>query len=363
MVSGGMAASMLAPLIRTWASNSAIAAPNTDLPGMLRRIYRYNNENTITVQARNITYGAVNVIGGTGDGTIYRLTKDEEDYDIEACHMEAKTFECIRDQNTGATEHQEVFQIRGHSPSRDAIEYDAAGKGSGLETELAAVSSEQSKLQNPSFSTLSGSGLDKFTSWTIAGTATNVAQDTAVYFREAGPGDTSPASLDFLDNEKISQALSVGNYNMERNAPDLVQIAYHRENSCDGALTLRNGSNSIQLADITTKLNKTWYTRALARDTNLWPVNCGEDPFNLEIELSGRTTGNILVDDVVRTPMTPIDGLYYSIIGGATPFLLEKKFSFTDVLAAADSILQYWLWRAFGAYLPHTTGTPTIADP
>ena len=50
--------------------------------------------------------------------------------------------------------------------------------------------------------------------------------------------------------------------------------------------------------------------------------------------------------------------------GGETPFLTGDVFTVTDTFATADSVIQKWLWRGYGAsgYLP-SSGAPTITDP
>jgi hypothetical protein len=62
--------------------------------------------------------------------------------------------------------------------------------------------------------------------------------------------------------------------------------------------------------------------------------------------------------------MTKIDGLWWSIVGGATPFLLNDYF--TQAVTQADATKgkkQYHIYRAFGYYMPHTAGAATDADP
>jgi hypothetical protein len=61
--------------------------------------------------------------------------------------------------------------------------------------------------------------------------------------------------------------------------------------------------------------------------------------------------------------MTQADGCYYAVVGGSTPFLKEDVFTFTDT-GGTSAIINYWLWRAFGRFLPHNASAgETWADP
>jgi len=359
MMARGSAAALLYPIALHLGQIYNI--PETDQATLAARLWRAFHDGSETVASRNITFATPAAGGGnTGNGSLHRLTVDELNYDIEACHMEAKTAEVVADANSGANEHQEIWQVKGVESSKDWVGY----SGSGLVGTIRCISAEQSLLVNPSFSTYDSTGglTTKFDGWTITTAAANVTQDTADYYREAGPGDTTPAAIDFVDNDKIVQKLSVRRTALNRNTPYYLQIAWQRESSADGTLTLRCGSNSASVA-VNTGTNDAWNVLKLALNQNLWPANFNEDPCDIEIELASRTTGNVLVDDVIFAPFTPFDGTWWFAVGGATPFLLQDTFTMTDALAGSDSIIQYWWWRAFGTYLPHTTATPTIADP
>ena len=75
-----------------------------------------------------------------------------------------------------------------------------------------------------------------------------------------------------------------------------------------------------------------------------------------------RSGEELLIDDVLFVPWTPFDGSWYVIVGNPTKFLLDDKFTWND--SATDSVIQRWLWRAYGVYLPHdVTSGITITDP
>jgi hypothetical protein len=77
----------------------------------------------------------------------------------------------------------------------------------------------------------------------------------------------------------------------------------------------------------------------------------------LAVTLSG---GYWLFDDFILCQMTPFGGLYYTYLGGVTPAMRGDYVTFADT--ATESVIQYWLWRAYGEMWPHS-GTPTITDP
>jgi len=73
-----------------------INVSETDDKGLLKRIYQYMIDNSLDVNSRGISYGAVSAGGSNvGDGTVQRLTVDENNEPLEHCHVELKTLTCI----------------------------------------------------------------------------------------------------------------------------------------------------------------------------------------------------------------------------------------------------------------------------
>lgn len=319
----------------------------------------------VTVNSRGITYGSPSAGSNLGSGTVHRLTVDPWGYNLEACHMEAKKFECIRDQITGAEKHEEFFRVRGATRLGDQLQID----GSGANVELPAMSSRRSLITNPSFSEFGGTitSLTDVSGWTPgSGVYTSLNLDQSNYYRTAGGlSDATPASLKFLGNESVSQAFSVNNVKLVDGVPYYCQIAYNREvGSCDGTLTLTVGTKSVSVA---LSAQTGWNILKLPLDKNLYPLNFADTTSpTVKVQLSGRTTGTLLVDDIVWVPMAPVDGTWWVIVGGATPFVAGNRdtFTVTDSLAGSDAIIQKWFWRLYGHSWPsNTSGGETWTDP
>lgn len=347
----------LAPQMRQYAR--IVGAPETDVRQIVaRRLYDWFITNSYTIKSRGITFGSVSAGGANiGTGTINRLTKDENNLDIEATFMDVKTLKCVSDQTTGSLRHQETFEIRGAAPSRDSL----SPLGSGLLSQIRCFSAADSLLSNPSFSDFGGTitSLTSLTNWTAASSLANFNLDQSNYYRDF-PGDTTPAALKFLANDNVSQRLSVRGANLDATVPYYIQLAYNRQvGSGDGTLTLALGSQTVSVALVA---QTGWNVLRLTIGQKNWYKTWAEDNADVVITLGSRTTGSVLVDDVLLVPYVPFDNLWYCPIGGATPFLVNDYFTFTDALTGSDSVLQKWLWRALNAYLPHS-GAPTISDP
>lgn len=336
--------------------------PDTDLDGLMSRWYDYCVTNSYSVKGRNITRGPISVGGSNvGSGTISRLLVDENAYNIEACNVEKKVFTCIGDTSSSSSKGEEVFEIIGEARSKDGLDT----LGSGISGQSRAISGRDSAqyIDNPSFDTYEGTDTvpTAITGWTVD-TIANVDVDVAGNYYRQFPETTTALSysLKFTGNAVVSRPL--GTRKVNPNVPYYVQVAYNRATfSGDGTLTLRFGNNSVA---VVLSAQTGWNILRLALDKNLWFKYFDKQDLALSVELSGRSTGQVLVDDVIFSPMLPVDGTYFAIVGGVTPFLKLDTFSFTDTLAGADSIIQYWLARATGRYLPFKTDTTeTIADP
>jgi hypothetical protein len=88
--------------------------------------------------------------------------------------------------------------------------------------------------------------------------------------------------------------------------------------------------------------------------------------------MASLATGTIVVDDLVLAPMTNPDGTWWAIVGGATPWLKGDMLTFSGDTQGTATILNYWLWRAYGdlvvdilGWFPSTTTASSIviADP
>jgi hypothetical protein len=355
------ARALLYPIIRTY--GKAIDAPETDERALMERIYRYFITNTKTVQTRAFTFGSPAAGGANvGNGTINRLTKDAFNHDIESVFADDKTAECVQDQNTGADKHEEVFQLRGETPGRDLLNV----TGSGIVQNVRCQSARDSLLINPSFSLYTGAAAtpSAIEGWTVTTSINNLNVDETNYYR-AFPGDATSsgaasAALVIETNETISQAISLRATRLDPNVPMYCQIAFNRQvGACDGTLTLHMGASS---ASVVLAAQAGWNILRIGGLDDNWARQFGEQDMDIKVVLSGRTTGTLLVDDLIFVPYQQFGegGDWVCPVGGATPFLRYDVFTWSDT--ATESKIQRWLWRAFNRYLPHS-GAPSVTDP
>ncbi len=370
--SGG---AVLSPVLTAY-THHVVNLPERTAQRALDRIYQYFVDNAKTVLSRGINYGAIGSFGA-GKGVLQRLTVDENAYDLENEFVEAKTFTCIRDENTGADRHEEVFEAAGANAGIDSL--DATGSGA-LRRDFVASTSSGSLLRNPSFSQYSIAGTvapgspytlvsgDSITGWT-PDVVTNFQLDQDQYARDV-VGDPQATSVVFLANSSLTQAFSVNRIQLNAAVPYLVALwVLPTAGTTAGTLTVTWGSKS-QAFDISLMSVGAWNLVVLDRDRDLWPSQFNVQDATFVLALTGLTGGTgIKVDEVDFSAMVPFDGTWWKLISGAagapatgTKFLLDDQLAVTDTFAASDSKIQKWLWRAFGRYLPHS-GAPTITDP
>lgn len=350
-------ATVLTPLLRTYAQ--FIGVPETDAQSILTRLFDHFTDNTLTVESRAFAFGAISAGGSNvGDGLVNRLTTDENGDDIENQTSDGKTVECIGDEHSGASvEGEERFNIRGETSLRDRIEI----AGSGLSAELRAISAKDSRqlIGNPSFDAITGDigSVTAINDWTPTTNISNFDGNVGFYRNPFG-SSTTPLSLKILGNDTLSQNFSVKRTTFNPNVPVYLQIAYNRQTGAgDGTLTLHLGSQSTA---VVLSAQAGWNVLRIALGTKNWFKTWNQEDPTIAIQLSGHSTGYVLVDDIVLFPMSNFDGAWYTIVGGQTPFLRDDIFTFTD--AETGSIIQRWLWRAYQRYLPHS-GSPSWADP
>ena len=342
-----------------------IKSPETGVISIFSRLFQHFLDNTLSVNSREFTFGGPSAGGGNiGDGVIKRLNIDRGGFDIENQTPDEKIATVIRDQNSNSRLHEELLQFRGETRGKDALQV----TGSGRITNIRAKSANNSLLLNSSFTGFDGvvgaSGLTDLTNWVVnSGGFTNIeaTTTTADIYRNI-EGEAIPAALKFTGNEKITQKLTIKGTELNPARPYYLQIAINRSNGVggDGTVTIRMGTNS---ANVVLAAQSGYFVLSLALDTNLWFENFNEDDIDIEIELSGNTVGDVLIDDVLFLQFEPFDGSWYLPIGGATAWLRDDVFTWTDT-ALDVAILQRWFWRAFGVYLPSKKdGSETWSDP
>jgi hypothetical protein len=351
-------AALLQGGLRTYAKQ--LGVPERDAGGILTRIYERFHAANLRVKSRGFSFGTPSAGGGnSGDGTLYRLNVDENNYAIESQTADAKTVKCIQDRHSGAPVHREIFEIRGAQRSRDALKLE----GSGLVGFLRALSARDSEafLTNPSFDSFGGTTTapTSIPGWTPTTSISNFAMDTTNYYR-ADQGVTAPAALKITANDGLTQLFSTQNAVFDFLTPYYCQVAWNRQvGAGDGTLTLTLGNVTASVALVA---QTGWNVLKIPLGPGNWFKNFNKQSMALKIELASRTTGYVLVDDVVLAPMQSFDGGWYALVGGSTPFLRDDVFTFSDTETGA--IIQKWLWRTYQRYLPSATGgAVTWTDP
>ena len=327
------------------------------------------------VESRAMTYGSQTVTG-TGDGTISRLTVDENAFDLEACHAEKKVFRCRQDQNSGVKELAEVFEMVAETRSRDNLLHNSFGSGSSRSTLIqnrngGSGTNGGSLLKNSSFSDYSVAATNDFTGWELV-SGTVPTQDTTnsyLTFPNAG----TDASMQFSTSARLKQSLSdmrvSGGLNSFR--PYFLRAMVNADigvTASGGSFVLHLGNKSLSTA-ITAIAGNGWLEIKMPLDKDLWFKNFNEDDFNIEVEWTGASSGTLLVDDLIFSEWDAIDGTFWICrMNDATPvsWLVDDEIAFTDSQAdTTKGKINYYLWRIGLGYLPHSTGSPTItfADP
>jgi hypothetical protein len=387
-VGSGMARSVLAPLLRNYANVSQQFSSANDGPirttnpvGILSALYLHFIKQGFNVKSRNITFGTPAAGSNIGSGSVSRLTVDAYGFPIEACHVEAKQARCVANAQTGTPAGEEVFTFQGNTRLLDQINLPASTSaghtnqtgGSGGGRNFAALSGRNSMLANPSFENFAGTSitsLTSITSWTVGAEGiANYNLDQTNYYRTY-LGLQNPASVIFLSAGVLSQASNINNIQFSGNNPYYFQVAYNAQiGAATGTLTLTLGQTSVSV-NVSGKIG--WQTLKIPLTKMCWSRNFAPATqsatsatlLNMSIQWTGGT-GQLRVDEAILAPMFQFDGHWYAILGGQTLFAADNHDTFTwsDTLAGSDSIIQQWLWRSFGMYLPSTLGSPTWADP
>lgn len=374
LVSGGLALDLLAPVLFEYAAQVLTdGAGYTSVDEIMRALYEHFVNNSLTVESRAITYDTSATLGAgnIGNGSIVRLTEDENGHDMEACTVETKRFRCRSDQNSGTQKNAERFELLGSAASQDSLLVANHGSGESARSTLtslhAGTGNGGSLLRNSSFSTYSASASPKFDSWTEDAVGGGIAQDTTNFYR-SHPGAATDGSLQMTGGGgtiTLSQSLAAMRVSkLDPNKPYYLRVMLNKTvgTASGGTVTLRLGSQSVSVT--IAALGTNWQELLIPLDQNLWFRNFDEDSFTIEIEWSSSTSGTLLVDDMLFQELELIDGTYWAILGGSTAWLVDDSLVFTDTGGApATAKIQWWLWVAGLGYLPHTTGVPTFTEP
>lgn len=353
----------------------AIDTPETDVQSAITRVYNWFVTNSYTIPSRLFVWASPAAAGGnTGNGTIQRLNTDSDSNPIENQIADAKTAKCVADATSGTEKNEENFEFRGGAAATDNLTF----AGSGKKTNIASLSARASQrfIRNASFSQGTPAGATAvptdITSWTssitVSGTNYEIIGGTGVngFYRDF-PGDTTPLALRLkaTGTTTLSQNLETLRSSFSTAVPYYCHVAWRRKGTADGTLTLTLGASSTAV-DITTGTADIWNILKIGLGAANWFKVFGNAGLSLSISRTSATTGNVDIDDVVVAPMANFDGSWYSVIGGSTQFLLDDSFTFTDTeqgsaQAVPQGVLQSWLFRTSGRYLPAKTMAPLTA--
>jgi hypothetical protein len=342
--------------------------PETDAQAMCTRLYEYMNDNSLTVQGRGFTFGTPAAQTGiVGNGTINRCNVDENGYNIEAQTGTSagctKWAECVADEHSGANEHEEQFYFFGDTPDRDRLRIRGVADRQTIKA-LSAVDSQRF-IQNPSFESMTGTDGSAFsvvtdlTGWTLS-TAASFTPVVTSYYRDY-QGCSTPRALQINANANVYQNLNSIRATINPYIPMYLQIAYNRSvGAADGTLTLTLGSQTV---NVTLAAQVGWNVLRLAVGQDNWLKHWNQEDPLIKIAWSARTTGTLLVDDVIFAPYSLFDGGWYAIVGGSTPFLRRDKYKWADTVPTTEGVIQHWFYRSFGRYLPSAATGETWPDP
>jgi hypothetical protein len=362
LLSNANVAQHLLPHLKSYCRHITNTPSLSDSQKMIDEIVNYMYDNSLTVNSRDFVFATPSMGGGNaGNGTILRLNTDDHNFSIENQHADAKRADCRFDRNTGTNQHEELFEFRGQAPGIDSLQV----SGSNKRRFIASLSARNSLLSNPSFSQLSGTAAapTAITGWTSSVTvnSTNYNFDATNYYRDFR-GDTIPYALNIKAvSSNLTQKLSVLNTKLKPNVPYMLQVAWNRQvGTGAGTLLIRMGalSNSVVVA-AQTGWNLLRVPTTFGQ--NNWYRQFDEQDMDITIEWT-RTSGDLLIDDVLLVPATDFDGSWYWMVGGSTPFLKDDSATWSDTETGA--IHQRFVHRGFGRYLPSATAAAeTWVDP
>ena len=373
MFDSGALRSVIDPVLFDWGQH--VGAPEGASPeDILRRMYIWFTENAETVKTRTITYGSPAAGSNTGTGTIQRLTKDSYNYNIENIFpQDSLKAEVVADQNSGRRKNNEQFEVR--STVKVGEDF-LAILGSGTVANLDVISSSDAgTLGNAGFDSRGNTDAvpTSITSWELLDSAdaaltvsnTYVTFDATNIYNPARNANDTRKSIKLVNaaRVKLRQKLNLRGINFDRTRPHYCEVAYNRQvNSAAGTLALHMGSTSVSVA---VSAQTGWNVLRIPVGQYNWLRNVDEDNLDILVDWTPNSGGTgILLDDVVFAPFTGIGNTWYYATAGATAFLLEDDFTWSDSFASgiSDAIIQYWLWRAYDAYLPHSA-SPSLTDP
>lgn len=381
LVSPSFASGIITPLLFEYAkilaggTTTGIGSGYTSPGDLFYALYEWLHANGDTVQSRAITFDSSPSYkaGNVGNGTLVRLTVDQNAYPLEAVTVERKQFICRADQNSGTEKEAETFEVSGEQASFDNLQRGTYGSGDAARTTITAKHAGSggggSLLTNSSFSSYTASSTPKFSGWTETAGGSNISQSTTNFYR-SHPNATTDASLAIVGGSgtvTLSQYLAdMRVRRFDQGTPYFLRAMVNKTigSASGGSFTIRLGA--ITKTVPLTSIGSGWQEVAIDLNEDCWLQNFQQDDMKIDVEWSGSTSGTLYVDDLLFCPFSLIDGSWYLIRqANASPvaWQLEDLFAIEDSGGAPGTgVLQYWLWVAGFGYLP-SSGTPTITDP
>lgn len=315
---------------------------------------------TETVRERDFTFGSVSVGGSNvGSGVCVRTTMDETGQDLEGgCWPAGVTsLEVTQDFASGATKGRERVRIKGSGVTKTDELYVGTCPSEVLEITVQDATGGGNLIQNGGFESNSGTAGTSdtvFSGWTLS-SQTLIDVESSTVLRGS-------YACEFLGNANILQYLTTPG--IDTTKPVYLSLWFNRQSSCDGTLTLRLGSQTV---DVALSAQSGWTHAILGSGASAkgWYDVFKEDSSGLgvrvQVTLASRTTGTLLLDDVCVFQPARYDGKFYAVIAGATEFLNGDAWTFTDSVANTGRT-QSWLARLFGKHLPYAASGETYAD-
>lgn len=376
-------AALFRPFLQEFAKVYAWPNPNASNAELMRRLREQMVADSDSINSNGHTIDTSFSGSTTGTGALYRLTVDADNNTIEGIIPGGvQTFECIRDARGGrggaARDHAEVFEYRAIERDLDNLTY----TGSGVIAEMASANALDSVpyVRNPSFEENTASSDDTavtadsdVTNWDF-GTPSNFALRSDDTFR-GFPGKKSTDTLWALEinaNDTVSQILQNANQGVtfRTDVPYHVGFAAKKRDSGDGTLTCSFGATSDGGTDVTTLTN--WTHIQVTSGQNCWFKNFNEALLDIHFQLASRTTGSVMIDDIVVKPYTWVPEFGWVVaVGGATQWIRGDTKTLTDAFGGTRGKISYWLARAYGDLIPamegwlptNSGGTENITDP
>lgn len=365
----------------------AIAIDGLSIDQVITQIFEQMELATDTIASRVLTFGTI-VVGGSNQttGTIYRTALDRNNDNIESGQEGIVRFDVVLDKNNGVRPGRE--QIRAFGSGITKIDEVDIGTATNQVATFLFHRSDNGILKNSSFNEIEDSitKADQV-GWTL-GSALSAdyekVTDVGDIFRftpgqETALTQTGAALRLKLNNTSVVQYFTRNRLAVADNpdTPMFLVFRVKRENLADGTLTIRLGQ-STNAVTVTTLTNNAYNDVIIGPGTDDgYFANFNEDfvdtatnqalGVRIEASWTGRTIGELVLDEVVFQQAQLFNGIFYLAVAGSntdgTTSGEAKRgdfFTFSDTTPDTGRN-QFTLSRLYNRHLPHS-GTPTFAD-